>query len=121
MDADNLLVGKALVSELADYPGYLAPVDDCSGGVDSEAALSGECDYGDEGDVAEVFEEVFQCPDVSLILMYGVAQGVFVSVDVLCPVFAVLASVDPAFVEFGFDDEYAVFGYCYVVNLGGAA
>lgn len=53
--------------------------------------------------------------------MYGVAQGVFVSVDVLCPVFAVLASVYPAFVEFGLDDEYAVFGYDYMVNLGGAA
>lgn len=66
-------MGKALVSELADYPRYLAPVDDWSGGVDSEAALSGECNYGDEGDVAEVFEEVFKCPDVSLVLMYGVA------------------------------------------------
>ena len=83
--------------------------------------MPGECDYGDERDVAEVFEEVFQCPDVSLVLMYGVAQGVFVSVDVLCPVFTVLTAVYQAFVEFGLDDEYAVFGYYYVVNLGGAA
>ena len=43
------------------------------------------------------------------------------SVDVLCPVFAVLAAVYPAFVEFGLDDEYAVFGYYYVVNLSGVA
>ena len=56
-----------------------------------------------------------------MVLMYGVAQGVFVSVDVLCPVFTVLTAVYQAFVEFGLDDEYAVFGYYYVVNLGGAA
>lgn len=30
MDADNLGRGKVLVSELADYPGNLVPVDDRS-------------------------------------------------------------------------------------------
>ena len=45
MDADNLLVGKVFIFELADCPGYLVPVDDWSGGVNSEAALPGECDY----------------------------------------------------------------------------
>lgn len=65
MDADNLGRGKVLVSELANYQGNLVPVDDWSGGVDSEAVLSGECNYGDEGDVAESLRRCFSaqmCP-----------------------------------------------------------
>ena len=64
---------------------------------------------------------IFQRPYVAHVLLYGIAKGVFVSVNVLCPVFAVFASVYPAFVVFGLDDEYAVFGYDDMVNLGGAA
>ena len=41
--------------------------------------------------------------------------------DVLCPIFAVFSSIYPPFVEFCFDDEYAVFGYYHMVNLRGAA
>ena len=58
---------------------------------------------------------------MSGILEYGITEGVFVSVNVLCPVFAVFTSVYPAFVEFGLDDEYAILGYYYMVNLCGAA
>ena len=68
-----------------------------------------------------LFQQCAEYPDVSFVLMYGIAQGVFVSIDVLCPVFAIRSSVYPAFVEFGLDDEYAVLGYYYMVNLCGAA
>ena len=55
---------------------------------------------------------------MALILMDGVSEPVFVSVDVLRPVFAVLASVNPALIEFGLDDEDAIDGNYNVVNLG---
>lgn len=54
---------------------------------------------------------------MSLILVDGVTEPVFVAVDVLCPVFAVLASVNPALIEFGFDDEDTVDGYYDMVYL----
>ena len=47
----------------------------------------------------------------------GVAEPVFVAVDVLCPVLAVLASVYPSLIEFGLDDEDAIDGYYDVVYL----
>lgn len=119
VDAYNLGLGKAFIFELVDYPWYLIPVNDGSGCLDPETALPGECDYGNERDVAKFFEEMFQCTDVPFILMDWVSQGVFVSVDVLCPVFAVLASIYPALVKFGLDDEYTVYGYDYMVNLRG--
>ena len=54
---------------------------------------------------------------MSLILVDGVAEPVFVAVDVLCPVLAVLASVYPSLIEFGLDDEDAIDGYYDVVYL----
>ena len=54
---------------------------------------------------------------MSLILVDGVAELVFVAVDVLRPVFAVLASVYPSLIEFGLDDEDAIDGYYDVVYL----
>lgn len=37
--------------------------------------------------------------------------------SVLCPVFAVLASVNPSLIEFGLDDEDAIDGYYDMVYL----
>ena len=54
---------------------------------------------------------------MSQILVDGVAELVFVAVDVLCPVLAVLASVYPSLIEFGLDDEDAIDGYYDVVYL----
>lgn len=54
---------------------------------------------------------------MSLILVDGVTEPVFVAVDVLCPVFAVLASVNPSLIEFGLDDEDAIDGYYDMVYL----
>lgn len=54
---------------------------------------------------------------MSLILVDGVTELVFVAVDVLCPVFAVLVSVNPSLIEFGLDDEDAIDGYYDMVYL----
>lgn len=54
---------------------------------------------------------------MSLILVDGVTESVFVAVDVLCPVFAVLASVNPSLIELGLDDEDAIDGYYDMVYL----
>ena len=85
-----LALGKDLVLELVDYSRNLVPVDDRRMGVDTEAGLPGKCDYRDVWYVPIFIQKEFQCPDVALILMYGVAEPVFVAVDVLCPVFAIL-------------------------------
>ena len=58
---------------------------------------------------------------MSGILKNGIAESVFVAVDILSPKLAVLSSIYPAFVELCLDDEYAVYGYDNMVNLGGAA
>ena len=55
------------------------------------------------------------------ILKNGIAERVFVAVDVLGPVFAVLATIYPAFVEFSLDDEYAVLRDYQMVYLSGAS
>lgn len=54
---------------------------------------------------------------MSLVLMNRIAELVFVAVDVLCPVFVVLASVNPSLIEFGLDDEDSVDGYYDMVYL----
>lgn len=54
---------------------------------------------------------------MSLILVDGVTELVFVAVDVLCLVFVVLASVNPSLIEFGLDDEDAIDGYYDMVYL----
>lgn len=55
------------------------------------------------------------------ILKNGIAERVFVAVDVLGPVFAVLATIYPSFVEFSLDDEYAVLRDYQMVYLSGAS
>ena len=62
---------------------------------------------------------ILYCFDVSVILMDGVPELVFVSIDVLRPVIAVFSSVDPALVCFGLDDEDTVNRYDYMINLCG--
>lgn len=60
---------------------------------------------------------IFQCFDVSLILKDGVIELVFVSPDVLRPMFTVFTSVNPALHVFGFDDKDAILGNHHVINL----
>lgn len=58
---------------------------------------------------------------MSLVLMNRIAELVFVAVDVLCPVFAVFASVNPALIELGFDDEDSLDEYYDMVYLRAVA
>ena len=111
-------MGEDSVLELIDYSRNLVPVDDGRMGIYSEAGLSGKCNYRDVGYVSIFLQEEFQGPDVALVLMDGVSEPIFVAVDVLRPVFAILASVNPALIEFGLDDKDAIDGNYNVVNLG---
>lgn len=54
---------------------------------------------------------------MSQILMNRITELVFVAVDVLCPVFAVFASVNPALIEFGLNYEDSIDGYYDMVYL----
>lgn len=56
-----------------------------------------------------------------LVLMNRIAELVFVAVDVLCPVFAVFAAVNPALIELGLDDEDSIDGYNNMVYLRAVA
>lgn len=58
---------------------------------------------------------------MSLVLMNRISELVFVAVDVLCPVFAVFASVNPTLIELGLDDEYSIDGYYDMVYLRAVA
>lgn len=58
---------------------------------------------------------------MSLVLMNRIAELVFVAIDVLCPVFAVFASVNPTLIELGLDDEDTVDGYYDMVYLRAVA
>ena len=44
-----------------------------------------------------------------MVLDYRVAQLIFVAEDVLCPVFAIFASIDHTLIVFGFYNEYGIF------------
>ena len=57
---------------------------------------------------------------MALVLKDWVVDLVFVAVDVLCPVFGVLASIYPAFVVLGLYDEDAIYGYYQVIYLRAA-
>ena len=54
---------------------------------------------------------------MTVILMDRIPELILIAVDVLCPIFTVLASVYLTFVCLGFNDKYTIYGYDYVVDL----
>ncbi len=116
-----LTLSEDSVLKLVDYSRNLVPVDDGRMGVNTEAGLPGKCDYRDVRYVSIFLQKESQCPDMALILLDGVAKPVLVTIDVLRPIFAVFASVNPALIELGLDDEDAINGSDNVVNLGAVA
>ena len=118
-DGVDLGPGEAFFLELAyDLPD-LAPVNHTGLlHLDLDIGLAGECHDGHNGQRLEILQYPPQRPDMASVLQNGIVELVFVAVDVLRPVFGMLAAVNPTVVVLGLDDKDAVNGHHKVVNLG---
>ena len=58
---------------------------------------------------------------MSLILIDGISQTIFVAIYVLRPVFTVFPSIYPSIIEFCLNYKYTVYRYDYMINLSRAS
>ena len=106
----NLGPGEPLLLELIYDLAYLAPVDNAGFfDLDFYIGLAGEGDDRQYLQRLIILQDTSQRTDVAGILQDRVVELVFVTVDVLRPVFGVLTTINPAVVVLGLYDEDAIY------------
>ena len=106
----NLGPGEPLLLELIYDLAYLAPVDNAGFfDLDFYIGLAGEGDDRQYWQRLIILQDTSQRTDVAGILQDRVVELVFVTVDVLRPVFGVFTTINPAVVVLGLDDEDAIY------------
>lgn len=122
VDGQHSGVGDDRSAVAVDKAAEAVPVDDVFFGGYAEFGVGGKDDNGDYGrKVVPALEAVSDGFDVAAVLVDGVEEGVFVTVDVFSPVFAAFIAVNEAGVGFGLDDEDGIGGNDYVVDFGGVS
>ena len=69
------------------------------------------------GNKTRILKQLGDGLDMSFILPKRIPQFIFVTIDVLCPIFAVLTTVNPTLIILGLNDEEPIYRNNHMIDL----
>ncbi len=113
-----LLIVDNFRSILLDRRDQLSPIDNvCTFNGYVHRGFPGKGDDRNNRISAAVRQSLPYSTDMRLILPHWIGKCIFITIEILCPLFAVFVSEYPAFVVLRFDDEYSILGHHDMVYL----